>query len=247
MRPVLQLAIFLASATLTASSFAGDSAHWAYSGHSGPEHWGELEPQFGMCAQGKNQSPVDLQAPVKAELPPLSFAYTLETREILNNGHTVQINFATGSKLAVAGRQFELKQVHFHTPSENRIEGKAFAGEAHFVHADAAGNLAVVAVMLDEGKANPALAQLLDRAPTEAGEHRALDAGRALAALLPAQKDYFEYSGSLTTPPCSEGVLWLVMKQPISISTAELETLTRAMHGPNNRPVQQLNARLVLN
>jgi len=246
MRPVLHVAFF-ASFTLASSAFASDSAHWTYSGHSGPEHWGELESRFGMCAQGKNQSPVDLHAPVKAELPPLSFAYQLETREILNNGHTVQVNFAPGSKLAIESRQFELKQVHFHTPSENRIEGMTFAGEAHFVHADAAGNLAVVAVMLDEGNSNPALAQLLRGAPTEAGERRALDAGRTLAALLPAQKDYFEYSGSLTTPPCSEGVLWLVMKQPMSISPTELETLTHAMHGPNNRPVQQLNARVILN
>lgn len=235
---------FLLSASLPA--LASDGAHWTYAGHAGPEHWGELEPGFAACAHGRNQSPVDVHSPVQAALPPLQQSYALDTREILNNGHTVQVNFAPGSTLAVNGRRFELKQVHFHTPSENRIEGKSFAGEAHFVHADADGNLAVLAVLLEEGAENPAIAEIERAAPMNAGERAPFSAGASLAALLPQAQDYFEYSGSLTTPPCTEGVLWLVMKQPQHISPSQVATLTHAMHGPNNRPVQDLNARLVL-
>jgi carbonic anhydrase len=225
---------------------AGHAPHWTYEGHSGPEHWGELEPHFAMCADGKNQSPINVDSTVKAELEPIAFSYTLESREILNNGHTVQVNFAPGSAIDVAGRHYELKQVHFHTPSENLIAGRSFAAEAHFVHADSNGNLAVVAVMLEEGAKNDAIALLQKSAPTVAGEHAAFGDGPALKSLLPANRDYFTYSGSLTTPPCSEGVTWLVMKQPLTIARSQVEALTQAMNGPNNRPVQQLNARLVL-
>lgn len=238
------LALLLAAAL---PAIAADGHHWTYSGHAGPEHWGELEPGYAMCAQGRNQSPVDLHAPIRAELSPLAFEYRFSSQEILNNGHTVQVNFAPGSTLAVDGRNFELKQVHFHTPSENRIEGKSFAAEAHFVHADAQGNLAVVAVMFEEGAANPALAVLENAAPRQAGERTPFDAGKALGALLPTSRDYFRYSGSLTTPPCTEGVVWLVLKEPMTVSAAQVASLTEAMHGPNNRPVQQLNARIIAN
>ncbi len=239
------LALTLSSSLV---AFAGDdSAHWSYQGHGGPAHWGELEAEFALCASGRNQSPVDLKATMRADLPPLQQSYRLESREILNNGHTVQVNFAAGSTLSVNGRSFELKQVHFHTPSENHVDGKPFAAEAHFVHADASGNLAVVAVLFEQGAENAAIAAIERAAPSEAGRHASFGDGGQLAGLLPSRRDYYEFSGSLTTPPCSEGVLWLVLKQPMSLSTAQLATLTKLVHGPNNRPLQDLNARLVLN
>jgi len=239
----------LIALTLSSSiaAFAAEGAHWSYQGHSGPAHWGELEPEFAMCAQGRNQSPVDLRSTVHAELPALQQSYRLESSEILNNGHTVQVSFAAGSTLSANGRSFELKQVHFHTPSENRVDGKSFAAEAHFVHADADGNLAVVAVLFEEGAESAAIAAIEAAAPSEVGRHEPFHDGAKLAGLLPSKRDYYEFSGSLTTPPCSEGVLWLVLKQPMSLSATQLADLTKAVRGPNNRPVQSLNARLVLN
>ncbi|MCB1916236.1 MAG: carbonic anhydrase family protein [Rhodocyclaceae bacterium] len=232
--------------SIAATSHADEAVHWAYDGHGGPDHWAELSSDFAMCGMGRNQSPVDLVAPVEASLSGIDFDYPLQGNEIINNGHTVQVNVAPGSSIRVDDHRYLLKQVHFHTPSENRINGKSFAAEAHFVHADAAGNLAVVAVLFDDGDSSPALAALDPELPDHAGEHHSLRAGNAIAALLPETREYFEYSGSLTTPPCSEGVRWLVMKQPMTISPAQRETLARVMHGPNNRPVQPLNARLVL-
>lgn len=239
--------VVLALITSTSlSAFAGDHASWGYVGADGPEHWGKLGHGFAMCDEGRNQSPLDLRSTVHAELPALSLDYPLLTSEILNNGHTVQVNFAPGGTLDVKGRRFELKQVHFHTPSENRIDGKSFAAEAHLVHADEKGNLAVVAIMVEEGAPNPALEAIDQAAPNHAGDHHGFADGQRLSALLPERRDYLTYSGSLTTPPCTEGVLWVVLKQPTSASRTQIATLSQLMHGPNNRPVQPLNARLIL-
>ena len=234
------------SLAISASARADEGAHWAYDGHGGPEHWAELSKDFSMCGLGRNQSPVNLAGAVPSSLAAIRFDYPLETSEIVNNGHTVQINIAPGSAIDADGHHYLLKQVHFHTPSENQIDGKSFAAEAHFVHADADGNLAVVAVLFDDGAASPGLAALDPAMPDRTGQHRPVQARNAIAALLPPSRDYFEYSASLTTPPCSEGVRWLVMKQPMTISPVQREALARIMHGPNNRPVQPLNARLVL-
>ncbi|MCB1909413.1 MAG: carbonic anhydrase family protein [Rhodocyclaceae bacterium] len=235
------------SLSIAAPCLAEDGIHWAYDGHGGPDHWADLSKDFAMCGMGRNQSPVDLVAPVQAELGAIEFDYPLETSDIVNNGHTVQVNIAPGSSIKVGGRSYLLKQVHFHTPSENRIDGKSFAAEAHFVHADADGNLAVVAVLFDDGASSPALTALDPQLPDRAGKRLPLQAASAIAALLPAEREHYEYSGSLTTPPCSEGVRWLVMKQTMTMSAGQRETLARLMNGPNNRPVQPLNARLVLN
>jgi carbonic anhydrase len=235
----------MAAMTLAAAAF-GEGAHWGYSGEAGPGNWGRLDASYAACASGKNQSPIDLANFVEADLKPIGFAYKAGTKEILNNGHTVQVNYAAGSSITVDDRAFELKQFHFHAPSENRINGKHFAAEAHLVHADKNGNLAVVAVMLEEGAANPLLTDLWKKMPKRAGDKNALPATLGVASLLPADRDYYRFSGSLTTPPCSEGVRWLVIKQPASASKAQIEQFTRVMGHPNNRPVQPLNARAVL-
>lgn len=239
---------FTAAALLTASctALAGGTTHWGYAGHEGPAHWGELDAGFGTCATGKNQSPINLTGYTDAELPPVTFHYTTRGTEILNNGHTVQVNVAPGSTIDVNGRNFELKQFHFHTPSENHIDGKAFPMEAHFVHADKDGNLAVVAVMMNDGATNKALAKVWSELPTKAGDHQTLTAQVDPAALLPTDRDYYRYDGSLTTPPCSEGVTWLVMKDPVTASKAQVDQFAAALPGPNNRPVQPINARLVV-
>lgn len=224
---------------------AVDTTPWTYSGENGPENWAKLTPEFGTCA-GKNQSPINLTDFIEADLKPVIISYQVGGNQILNNGHTVQVNYTAGSNLSVDGIQFELKQFHFHAPSENQINGKSYAMEAHLVHADKNGNLAVVALMFIEGAANEALAKIWPFIPKNAGETNALPSPFAVAQLLPLNHDYYRFNGSLTTPPCTEGVLWLVMKTPASASKEQVAAFLHIMHHPNNRPVQPVNARPVL-
>jgi carbonic anhydrase len=220
--------------------------HWGYAGEAGPANWSKIDPKFAMCALGRNQSPIDLAGLVEADLKPLKLAYKAGAADIVNNGHTIQVNYVPGSVLTVDGRTFELKQFHFHSPSENRIGSKQFPLEGHLVHADKEGNLAVVAVMFQEGAANPLLAKLWEKMPGKAGEKAELPGGLSVAALLPADRDYYRFNGSLTTPPCSEGVWWLVMKKPASVSKKQVEQFSKTIGFANNRPVQPVNARPVL-
>ena len=220
--------------------------HWGYAGEAGPANWSKIDPKFAMCALGRNQSPIDLAGLVEADLKPLKLAYKAGAADIVNNGHTIQVNYVPGSVLTVDGRTFELKQFHFHSPSENRIGGKQFPLEGHLVHADKEGSLAVVAVMFQEGAANPLLAKLWEKMPGKAGEKAELPGGLSVAALLPADRDYYRFNGSLTTPPCSEGVWWLVMKKPASVSKKQVEQFSKTIGFANNRPVQPVNARPVL-
>lgn len=238
--------IIAASLIASPAVFASGKTHWEYSGHEGPEHWGELAPEFSACATGVNQSPINLTGFIEAELPPIKFSYKTQASEILNNGHTIQANFAPGSTITLDGMAFELKQVHFHNPSENLINGKSYPLEGHLVHADKDGHLAVVAVMFNEGKPNAGLAALWKQMPEAAGSPVALTAGINGKDLLPSRRGYYRFNGSLTTPPCSEGVRWLVMKKPVTASREQIEQFSHVMHHPNNRPVQPVNARPVL-
>lgn len=221
-------------------------AHWGYEGKEGPERWGKLDPEFSTCADGRNQSPIDLTAMVEGELPDIDIRYQPGGEAVVNNGHTVQVNYAPGSTILVDGHRFELKQFHFHSPSENTIDGRSFPLEAHFVHADAEGNLAVIAVLFQEGKENTALKSAWRKMPSHAGEPVPLAQQMDAAALLPEDRDYYRFNGSLTTPPCSEGVWWLVMKSRVSASKAQIAKFSQAMGHPNNRPVQPLNARMIV-
>lgn len=242
---VVKIVVGLVCGVLASAAFAGHEVHWSYSGETGPEAWAKLAPEFAACA-GLNQSPIDLHGFIEAELEPLRLDWKPGGVEILNSGHTAQVGYGAGSTLTVDGIAFELKQFHFHTPSENRVEGKSFPMEAHFVHADAEGHLAVLALLFDEGIENPALASLAARLPKEAGEKQALPEAFDARALLPAGRDYYRFSGSLTTPPCTEGVRWLVLKQAVPASREQFEKVGHAMHAPNARPVQPVNARPVL-
>ncbi|HUH40769.1 MAG TPA: carbonic anhydrase family protein, partial [Castellaniella sp.] len=199
----------------TTAAWAADAGHWGYEGAQGPEHWGALSPEFVTCAKGHNQSPIDIRSALKAGLPALRTQYAAGPATIINNGHTIQVDFAAGSTLALDGASFELKQVHFHAPSENRIAGRSFPFEAHFVHADPQGALAVIGVLYETGAANTALNPIWAELPTQAGPAQPLKAAVNPADLLPANMDYFRFSGSLTTPPCTEGVRWLVLQKPL--------------------------------
>ncbi len=231
---------------LTSAAMAGDHPHhWTYEGDEGPAHWGQMEG-FGLCGSGKNQSPVDVRDAVAAKLSPLSFKYDSQAADVFNNGHTVQVTYAPGSKLSLDSHDYELKQFHFHAPSENLLNGKQFPLEVHFVHADAAGNLSVVGVFVEAGPANVALTKLAKDLPVHAGDKHGLDVKVAAAELMPTSRDYYRFSGSLTTPPCSEGVNWLVLKQPVTASEQQIKQFHAAMGDDNARPVQPLNARVIV-
>ena len=221
------------------------AVHWSYEGEGAPENWAKIDKRFFMCKEGNNQSPINLTGFTEADLPAITFNYNLISTEILDNGHTEQVNVKDGSSITVDGIVFDLKQFHFHTPSENNINGTSFPLEAHFVHASKEGKLAVVAVMFEEGAENEALKELWTVMPTEAGKHQVVDA-KHLDALLPKEKDYYRFNGSLTTPPCTEGVRWLVMKKPVTLSKPQIETFKKVMHLHNNRPLQPTNARMIL-
>jgi carbonic anhydrase len=243
MRNLARAMLALIAASSTGAALA---QHWGYSGEAGPANWSKLDPKFALCGVGRNQSPVDLADLVEADLKPLKLDYKAGAAEIVNNGHTVQVNYAAGSALTVAGRTFALTQFHFHAPSENRIAGKQFPLEGHLVHSDKDGNLAVVAVMYQEGAANPLLAKLWEKMPVKTGDKQVLGAGLNASQLLPGERDYYRFNGSLTTPPCSEGVWWLVMKKPATASKAQIEQFSKTMGFANNRPIQPANARPVL-
>ncbi len=241
--------IVLAGATILMSgtALAAEGVHWTYSGHGGPEHWGDLAPDFEMCKKGVNQSPVDLKAMVEAELSPLKISYHPSPLDVENNGHTIKANLKGGSSITLDGHTYKLLQVHFHTPSENHINGKSFPMEAHFVHADETGRLAVIGLLYTEGPSNSSLSTIWNSMPASAGQsvqsaNSSVDPGE----MLPADHDYYRFNGSLTTPPCSEGVLWLMMKKTVAASKDQIEKFHETFGQDTNRPVQPLNARVVL-
>ncbi|MEJ2766742.1 carbonic anhydrase family protein [Photobacterium sp. MCCC 1A19761] len=220
----------------------GTAAEWHYEGPHGVEHWGE---QFVTCAEGVNQSPVDITETLSAELAPLHIDYQGQVSELVNNGHTIQANVSGQNTLTIEGETFTLKQFHFHTPSENTIQHKHYPLEAHFVHANPQGNLAVIAAMFESGpRGNPALKTLLTRLPKN-GDRITLSDALSPVSLLPREREYYRFNGSLTTPPCTEGVRWYVMKEPQASTPAQTSALQEIM-GSNARPVQPLNARVVL-
>jgi carbonic anhydrase len=231
--------------TVAFAAHAADHApHWGYSGEHGPQKWGEMEAGFAACKLGKEQSPIDIRNATKSALPALDFQYTNSGAEVVNNGHTIQVNLAEGGVLNLDGVPYKLVQFHFHAPSEDRIGGKAYAMEAHLVHQNAEKQLAVVAVMLTEGSANAALGAVFANLPATEGSRKSLGAGFNAATLLPAERGYFKYVGSLTTPPCSEGVRWQVLKQPVEVSKDQIAAF-RKLYSMNARPVQPLNERTV--
>ena len=240
------IAGFIGGFFLTAGLVAAETkGHWGYAGHEGPEHWGELSPEYALCGSGKNQSPVNLTGMIEAELEPISFAYQGTPLEVENNGHSIKAGYAGESTMEIDGTSFKLLQFHFHTPSENHIEGKSYPMEAHLVHADKDGNLAVVAVMFAEGKGNSLISSVVDHMPEEVGKTNRSEQSINVMDMLPENKDYYRFNGSLTTPPCTEGVRWLVMKDTVEVTKEQVAAFKSVMH-ENNRPVQPCYARPVL-
>lgn len=243
MKKVL-LAICVAS--LSGLVFASDhGVHWGYEGEVAPENWGKLDSSYGLCSTGKNQTPIDISNTLDAEKPFIRFNYQNNGTEVINNGHTIQVNFQSGSSIVYRGTTYHLKQFHFHNPSENKIEGKSFPLEAHLVHADDNGNLAVIGVMFEIGKSNSTIANVWSKMPEQVDGKEVLTTPVNAKGLLPLHRDYYRFNGSLTTPPCTEGVTWIVMKNHLFISWDQLQQFAHVMDHPNNRPIQPVNARII--
>jgi carbonic anhydrase len=223
-----------------------ESPHWGYDGEGGPSHWGDLEPDFAACKNGHSQSPIDIRNPKKADLPAIEFNYKDSPLDIIDNGHTIMINYAAGSSIRIGDKQYTLKQFHFHRPSEEKINGTSYDMVVHLVHADQAGNLAVVSVLLEHGRDNSLIRELWSDLPKEKNKEELHDTVHInVAALLPANHDYFTFVGSLTTPPCSENVTWFVLKHPVAISIGEIERFSK-LYRHDARPTQPLYGREVL-
>jgi carbonic anhydrase len=222
--------------------------HWSYEGNEGPDHWGQLDPAYGTCAAGRVQSPINInvkQAKL-ADLPQLRFDYTSTPLNIIDNGHTIQVKYAAGSTLTVGDKTYSLVQFHFHHPSEEYINNRGFDLVAHLVHDDGRGHLAVVAVLFKTGPRNPLLDTLWRNIPTQ--KEKAVNVPSVtfnVKDLLPADRGYYTFDGSLTTPPCSEGVTWYVLKSPSTLSADQLATFAK-LYPRNARPIQPLNGREVL-
>lgn len=243
----VMLAVLVCYAPAFASSDSGHGkAHWGYSGEGAPEHWGGMDPKFAACRDGRSQSPINIVGTVDANLPAIEMAYQAVPLKIVNNGHAIQVNYAPGSKMSVGGKTYDLLQFHFHSLSENTINGQYFPLEAHLVHKDASGKLGVVGVMYKEGAANAALERIWKYIRPLAGATMEVSDSFNVLDILPEGKDYYAFDGSLTTPPCSEGVKWMVLKDAVEISPAQIQKFQKTLGYANNRPVQPLNGRSVL-
>ena len=220
--------------------------HWGYAGEIGPDHWGEVSEDFAACAKGHMQSPVDLGGAEVAGHFAVAAAYRPGALSVLNNGHTVQVNFPEGSVLTSGINRYKLLQMHFHTPSEETLYGIPYPMALHFVHVDHAGNLAVLGVLFAEGMHNPELDKVIRAAPrSEQGPRAVPGVSFDPARLLPANLAVWRYEGSLTTPPCTEGVRWHVATHRVAASAAQIAAI-HAIIGDNARPVQPLYGRLLV-
>ena len=234
--------LFIVTAFTSASKVQAEGKHWSYGKHGGPAEWGELDQAFASCQLGKVQSPIDIRDARAADLPAIKFDYKPAPLKVIDNGHTIQVYYPPGSSIDVGGTRYELIQFHFHLPSEETIEGKTHAMVAHLVHKGADGKLAVVAVLLDPGRDNPTIHAIWSNLPKQKEKEIAAPATVDAAALLPGDKGYYTFEGSLTTPPCSEGVRWFVLKSPVTLAASEVASFGK-IYPMNARPVQPLNGR----
>ena len=239
------LGIMVSGATFSGEDGHHGAVHWGYEGEGAPFMWGSLKEEFATCGEGKRQSPIDISSVVVTELPAIQVDYKATPLEILNNGHAVQVNYGAGSSVTVGGKTYQLLQFHFHAPSEHTIGGKYYPMVAHLVHKAEDGSLGVIGVMMTEGAENALIKSLWAHLPTEAGQKESVaDVSINVADLLPRDMTYFNYSGSLTTPPCTEGVNWMVLAAPVSVSADQIQQFTAILSG-TNRPVQALNGRII--
>jgi carbonic anhydrase len=249
---------------------SGGSSHWSYGGSDGPQNWGHLTESYQLCSSGINQSPIDINSTTQSKLFSLNFNYFPATLQILNNGHTIQYNYGkinsgpeyfvtienkqyalptameNNSSISISGETYNLLQVHFHSPSEHKVNGRSYPLEAHFVHANSQDQLAVVGILFENGVSNDFVSTPWQHMPASTGTPQTINNVTLNAEnLLPGNRDYYHYRGSLTTPPCSEGVRWFVMKSPRTVSSSQISKFVSTV-GNNARPVQAVNSRFIL-
>ena len=233
---------------LKSADSSGNKLHWGYTGDTGPSHWGELSDAYTVCTNGSEQSPIDLTKAIHGERPSLSLDYQNTPLKIKNNGRTIRVDYAPGSTIRLNGERFELRQFHFHAPSEHLDNGTPAAMEVHFVHQNPETQaLTVIGVLFKEGVPNTALQQIWNYMPEAAGIQTNVQDSFNAASLLPANTEqFYRYQGSLTTPPCSEAVNWIVMKEAVPVAPIQVERFVQAIGERNARPVQPLNRRFLL-
>jgi carbonic anhydrase len=220
------------------------SNHWSYEGDTGPANWAKINSDWAKCGTGTRQSPIDLRDGMKVDLEQIAFDYHQSGFNVVDNGHTIQVAVGMGNYITVQNRSYELVQFHFHRPSEERINGRGTEMVVHLVHKDADGKLAVVAVLLERGAPNSMIQTVWNNLPLEKNDTVTPSVTLDANEILPAKRDYFTFMGSLTTPPCSEGVLWLVMKHPMPASPAQMALFSR-LYPLNARPTQPGGGRVV--
>jgi carbonic anhydrase len=219
-------------------------AHWAYEGAGAPANWGKLRNEYATCGTGQRQSPIDIREGIKVSLEAIRFEYKSTQFRIVDNGHTLQVTVGEGMGMHVMGKRYELIQLHFHRPAEERVNGKVYDMVVHLVHKNDEGQLAVIAVLLEKGSEHPLIQTLWNNMPLEKDMEVSPAEAIDLMKLLPEIRSYWTYMGSLTTPPCTEGVLWMVMKQPLQVSADQIAIFSR-LYRNNARPVQPPNGRLI--
>jgi carbonic anhydrase len=233
-----------AAAPAAAPAVVSHGDHWSYEGELGPRNWGKINPDWAKCATGNRQSPIDIRDGMKVDLEQINFDYRPSGFNVIDNGHTIQVGISGGNFITIMGRTYELLQFHFHRPSEERINGRSFEMVAHLVHKDSEGKLAVVAVLIERGKAQGLIQIIWNNLPLEKQDTNSPPTVIDMNDLLPTRRDYFTYMGSLTTPPCSEGVLWMVMKEPVQASGSQLALFSR-LYPMNARPIQANSGRVI--
>ena len=238
-----QAAISAAAAAITAAAPKRGTA-WSYEGELGPANWSKINDGWAKCGTGNRQSPIDLRDGIKVNLEQISFDYHPSSFNEVNNGHTIQVTVGGGNFITVGNQTYELEQLHFHRPSEERINGKGTEMVMHLVHKSAEGKLAIVAVLLERGEPHGLMQTIWDNLPLEKQEVVAPSIVIDPMDALPARRDYFTYMGSLSEPPCSEGVLWMVFKQPRQASPAQMALFSR-LYPLNARPVQSTGGRMI--
>lgn len=239
--------IAIAALAILATPRKGRAAKkWGYKGRTGPIHWAKIDPAYSQCKHGTRQTPIDIHVDKDIGLPPLDAQYTIPGDSIVNDGHTLQVRFPPGNALNANDKQFALIQAHFHAPGENYFNGRSYPFETHLVHQDATGGLAVLAVLYEIGKENPGIAQLWKHMPYAVNAPAPIPEGFTVESILPKSRDVVYFEGSLTTPPCDEGVRWYVLKEFPQISKEQIQKFSRAIGSANNRPLQPHNDRVIM-
>ena len=240
-------AVMPAQATHEIADGRGAGVPWSYAGDTGPEHWADLSPRYATCRNGNLQSPIDIRGARSEISEPLIFRYRSNSLAVVNDGHTVRIEYEPGSYIGVGSHRYGLIQTTFHVPGEHRINGGAAEMVAQFIHQDGEGNLAVVEIPFVAGRRmNSVLTRIWDNLPDRPGaSYYGRQTGINPTFLLPNERSYFSYIGSLTTPPCTEGVLWFVFNRPVEVDAGYIRRLLNVT-GANARPIQPLNGRPVV-